>query len=285
MEEQDESEVTKGKHEDKENKKRIGLKRSFPEESDPSDDEVDHRSNSSSWEDQDSSDDNKLKIDVPHKKKVLRKRFKSPSRRSNKEIVIPEDVLAECSKLIVMDQKLDAKAKSINWGTKHVKMVLRAIVQSEEMMIMLRNAGLATGEKQPQQEPKMTRAMTKKVVEAGGEVPFIVPPATPVKDVNKDLACLFSEDLNEEDNDPEYNPEADTNMSDDDDSLFTSEPSEAGTPCTQNTDSRLSFNSAVSTPTSTHRPTPDQFKVTQHYQVVVLLIVFFVETLQNTGDG
>ena len=232
-------------------------KRPLEDDSDVSDTDV--KSNSSSWEDQDSSDDNKLKIDVP-KKKVLKKRQKSPTRRATKEIAIPEDVLAECSKLLVMDQKLDAKAKSINWGTKQVKMVLRAIVQSEEMMIMLRNAGLATGEKQPQQEPKMTRAMTKKVVEAGGEVPFIVPHATPVKDVDKDLACLFSEDLNEEDNDPEYNPEADTNMSDDDDSMFCSEPSEAGTPCTQNTDSRLSVNSAVSTPTSSHRPTPDQFK-------------------------
>ena len=239
-------------------------KRPHEEESDKSDvndSDTDAKSfcNSSSWEDQESSDDNKLKIDVP-KKKVLKKRHKSPSRRANKEIAIPEDVLAECSKLLVMDQKLDAKAKSINWGTKQVKMVLRAIVQSEEMMIMLRNAGLATGEKQPQQEPKMTRAMTKKVVEAGGEVPFIVPQATPVKDVHKDLAWLFSEDLNEEDNDPEYNPEADTNLSDDDESLLTSEPSEAGTPCTQNTDSRMSFNSAMSTPTSGYRPTPDKFK-------------------------
>ena len=232
-------------------------KRPHEEDSDVSDTDV--KSNSSSWEDQDSSDDNKLKIDIP-KRKVLKKRHKSPTRRASKEIAIPEDVLAECSKLLVMDQKLDAKAKSINWGTKQVKMVLRAIVQSEEMMIMLRNAGLATGEKQPQQEPKMTRAMTKKVVEAGGEVPFIVPQATPVKDVDKDLACLFSEDLNEEDNDPEYNPEADTNMSDDEDSLMFSEPSEAGTPTTQNTDSRLSVHSAVSTPTSSHRPSPDRFK-------------------------
>ena len=223
------------------------------EESDTNiNDDNEYKSNSSSWEDQESSDDAKLKIDVP-KKKILKKRHKSPTRRTAKEIVIPEDVLAECSKLLVMDQKLDAKAKSINWGTKQVKMVLRAIVQSEEMMIMLRNAGLATGEKQPQQEPKMTRAMTKKVIEAGGEVPFILPPATPVKDVNKDLACLFSEDLNEEDNDPEYNPDADGNISDDDDSLFTSEPSEAGTPYTQNTDSRLSISSTVSTPTSSHR--------------------------------
>ena len=220
--------------------------------------EVGRDRDSSSWEDQESSDDAKLKIDVP-KRKILRKRYnKSPIRKS-KEIVIPEDVLAECSKLLVMDQNLDAKAKSINWGTKQVKMVLRAIVQSEEMMIMLRNAGLATGEKQPQQEPKMTRAMTKKVVEAGGEVPFILPPATPVKDVNKELFCLFDEELNEEDNDPEYNPEVDAN-SDDDESMLTSEPSEVGTPCTQNTDSRLSLGSAVSTPTSSHRPTPEQFK-------------------------
>ena len=227
-------------------------------ENDSESDNDGFKSNSSSWEDQESSDDAKLKIDVP-KKKVLKKRHKSPTRRGIKEINIPEHVLAECSsKLLDMDQNLDAKAKSINWGRKQVKMVLRAIVQSEEMMIMLRNAGVATGEKQPQQEPKMTRAMTKKVVEAGGEVPFIVPPATPVKE---DLARLFAEDLNEEDNDPEYNPEADTNLSDDEDSLFTSDQSGAGTPVTVNTDSRLSLcSSAVSTPTSCHRPTPDQFK-------------------------
>ena len=241
----------------------VSRKRRHTECSSSSDDDVEMEigrdRDSSSWEDQESSDDTKLKIDVP-KRKILRKRYSKSPTRKNKEIVIPEDVLAECSKLLVMDQSLDAKAKSINWGTKQVKMVLRAIVQSEEMMIMLRNAGLATGEKQPQQEPKMTRAMTKKVVEAGGEVPFILPPATPVKDVNKELFCLFDEELNEEDNDPEYNPEVDAN-SDDDDSMLTSEPSEVGTPCTQNTDSRLSMGgSAMSTPTSSHRPTPEQFK-------------------------
>ena len=239
-----------------------GRKRTHTECSSSDDDvelEVGRDRDSSSWEDQESSDDTKLKIDVP-KRKILRKRYSKSPNRKNKEIVIPEDVLAECSKLLVMDQSLDAKAKSINWGTKQVKMVLRAIVQSEEMMIMLRNAGLATGEKQPQQEPKMTRAMTKKVVEAGGEVPFILPPATPVKEGNKELFCLFDEELNEEDNDPEYNPEVDAN-SDDDDSMLTSEPSEVGTPCTQNTDSRLSMGgSAMSTPTSSHRPTPEQFK-------------------------
>jgi len=234
-----------------------------------SDDDRARESNSSSWEDQESSDDAKLKIDEPKKKKVRKKRAgdKSPSRRHQSEVTIPEDVLSECSKLLAMDQKLDAKAKSINWGTKQVKMVLRAIVQSEEMMNMLRNAGLATGEKKPQQQPKMTRAMTKKVVEAGGDVvPFIMAPATPVKPVDKNIMSLLTEDLHEEDNtgeDPEYNPEFDKlNFSDDDDSIFTSEQgSEVGTPQTMNTDSRMSSLSGVTTPSSgQHKPTPDQFK-------------------------
>jgi len=236
---------------------------------DENDDESDARnSNSSSWEDQESSDDSKLRIDVPKKKKVRRKRMseRSPVRRLPNEVIIPEDVLAECSKLLVMDQKLDAKAKSINWGTKQVKMVLKAIVQSEEMMNMLRNAGLATGEKQPQQQPKMTRAMTKKVVEAGGEVvPFILAPATPIKAVDKDIMSLFTEDLHEDDNageDPEYYPEFDKNhqLSDDDESLFTSEHSEIGTPQTMNTDSRMSSYSLGTPSSSGHKPTPDHFK-------------------------
>jgi len=235
-----------------------------------SEDDRARESNSSSWEDQESSDDAKLKIDEPKKKKVRKKRAgdKSPTRRHPSEVTIPEDVLSECSKLLAMDQKLDAKAKSINWGTKQVKMVLRAIVQSEEMMNMLRNAGLATGEKKPQQQPKMTRAMTKKVVEAGGDVvPFIMAPATPVKPVDKNIMSLLTEDLHEEDNageDPEYNPEFDKlNFSDDDDSIFTSEQgSEVGTPQTINTDSRLSSISGVATPSSSGqlKPTPDQFK-------------------------
>jgi len=247
-----------------------GRKRRHGRDSDNSEDDRAKDSHSSSWEDQESSDDAKLKIVEPKKKKVRKKRAvdKSPIRRLPSEVVIPEDVLAECSKLIAMDQKLDAKAKSINWGTKQVKMVLRAIVQSEEMMNMLRNAGLATGEKKPQQQPKMTRAMTKKVVEAGGDVvPFMMAPATPVKPVDKNIMSLLTEDLHEEDNageDPEYNPEFDKlNFSDDDDSVFTSEQgSEVGTPQTMNTDSMMSSLSGVVTPSSSgqHRPTPEQFK-------------------------
>jgi len=247
-----------------------GRKRRHVGESDDSGDDRARDSNSSSWEDQESSDDAKLKIVEPKRRKIRKKRAgdKSPSRRLPNEVVIPEDVLSECSKLLAMDQKLDAKAKSINWGTKQVKMVLRAIVQSEEMMNMLRNAGLATGEKKPQQQPKMTRAMTKKVVEAGGDVvPFMMAPATPVKPVDKNIMSLLTEDLREEDNtgeDPEYNPEFDKlNFSDDDDSVFTSEQgSEVGTPQTMNTDSRMSNLSGVVTPSSSgqHRPTPEQFK-------------------------
>ena len=65
-------------------------------ENDSESDNDGFKSNSSSWEDQESSDDAKLKIDVP-KKKVLKKRHKSPTRRGIKEINIPEHVLAECS--------------------------------------------------------------------------------------------------------------------------------------------------------------------------------------------
>jgi len=246
-----------------------GRKRRLDPDSDNSDDERTRESHSSSWEDQESSDDTKLKIDEPKKKKVRKKRAgdKSPTRRHPSDVTIPEDALAECSKLLVMDQKLDAKAKSINWGRKQVKMVLRAIAQSEEMMNMLRNAGLATGEKEPQQQPKMTRAMTQKVLEAGGEVvPFILAPATPLKAIDKNIVSLFTEDLHEEDDagkDPEYNPEFDKrNLSDDEDSMFTSEQSEVGTPQTMNTDSRMSSLSGVATPSSSgqHRPTPEQFK-------------------------
>merc|ERR1719318_1699392 len=246
-----------------------GRKRRLDPDSDNSDDDRARESHSSSWEDQESSDDAKLKIDEPKKKKVRKKRAgdKSPTRRHPSDVTIPEDALAECSKLLVMDQKLDAKAKSINWGRKQVKMVLRAIAQSEEMMNMLRNAGLATGEKEPQQQPKMTRAMTQKVLEAGGDVvPFILAPATPMKAIDKNIVSLFTEDLHEEDNageDPEYNPEFDKrNLSDDEDSMFTSEQSEVGTPQTMNTDSRLSSLSGVATPSSSgqHRPTPEQFK-------------------------
>lgn len=238
-------------------------------DSDNSDDDRPRESHSSSWEDQESDDDTKLKIDEPKKKKVRKKRAgdKSPTRRHPSDVTIPEDALAECSKMLVMDQKLDAKAKSINWGRKQVKMVLRAIAQSEEMMNMLRNAGLATGEKEPQQQPKMTRAMTQKVLEAGGDVvPFILAPATPMKAIDQNIVSLFTDELHEDDNageDPEYNPELDKlNMSDDDDSMFTSEQSEIGTPQTMNTDSRLSSLSGVATPSSSgqHRPTPDQFK-------------------------
>eukprot|EP00092_Neocalanus_flemingeri_P021197 GFUD01022971.1.p1 GENE.GFUD01022971.1~~GFUD01022971.1.p1 ORF type:complete len:1221 (-),score=398.09 GFUD01022971.1:72-3734(-) len=242
-------------------------KRRHDPTSDSSDDDRARESNSSGWEDQDSSDDAQLKICEPKKKKVRKKRssHKSPTRRVPTEVVIPEDVLSECSRLVAMDQRLDAKAKSINWGTKQVKMVLRAIVQSEEMMNMLRNAGLATGEKEPQQQPKMTRAMTKKVVAAGGEVvPFIMAPATPRKAMDKDIERLFTEDLHEEDNageDHDYNPEMDKqNLSDDDDSMFTSEQgSELGTPHSIN--SRMSSLSKATPPSNNSlKPTPDQFK-------------------------
>ena len=105
-----------------------GRKRRHCPGSDSSDDERPRgESNSSGWEDQESSDaDSTLKIDEPKKKKVRKKRSrqKSPLRRVPSEVNIPEDVLAECSKLLAMDQKLDAKAKSINWGTKQVKICM-----------------------------------------------------------------------------------------------------------------------------------------------------------------
>ena len=62
-----------------------------------------------------------------------------------------------------------------------MKTVLRAIVQSEEMMNMLRHAGLATGAaKEPPAEPKMTRAMARRVEAEGNTVPYLLAPATPL---------------------------------------------------------------------------------------------------------
>ena len=123
-------------------------------------------------------------------------------------------------------------------------MVLRAVVQSEEMMNMLRHAGLATGEKEPPAEPKMTRAMARKVEAEGLTVPYLVAPATPPRIPDPEVVFLAGGQLQEEeegDKDTEYRPDLDPFADDDDDDSLFSE----GTPRSQREES---FSSCLSTP-------------------------------------
>ena len=123
-------------------------------------------------------------------------------------------------------------------------MVLRAVVQSEEMMNMLRHAGLATGEKEPPAEPKMTRAMARKVEAEGLTVPYLVAPATPPRIPDPEVVFLAGGMLQPEeegDRDTEYRPDLDPFADDDDDDSLFSE----GTPRSQREES---FNSCLSTP-------------------------------------
>ena len=127
-----------------------------------------------------------------------------------------------------------------------VKMVLRAVVQSEEMMNMLRHAGLATGEKEPPAEPKMTMAMARKVEAEGLTVPYLVAPATPPRIPDPEVVFLAGGQLQPEeegDKDTEYRPDLDPFADDDDDDSLFSE----GTPRSQREES---FNSCLSTPTT-----------------------------------
>ena len=121
-----------------------------------------------------------------------------------------------------------------------------------------RNTSLDPGEDKPV-EPKMTRAMTKKVVENGDIVPWIIHPATPVKKHNKDILAFVNDefpDEDEEEKDPEYDPELEPPDDDDEGSLLS-----GGTPSCTN--SRSSFISTplnyLSTPLST-KTTPEQFR-------------------------
>jgi len=216
------------------------------------------KSDSSSWEDQDSSDgeEKKLTIVTPCQKKK-KKRVRKVRPKWDPES-IPEDILDECGKLVEMNKSLDEKAKNFNMGTRDIKTLLRAIFKSDEIIAMLRNADLATGEKVPPAEPKMTRAMTKKVVESGDMVPWIINPATPVKEPDKEILSLVNDELpedDEEDKDPEYNPEMETLDDDDDGSLFS-----LGTPsCSDSRSSLISTPLNNITPRST-KSTPDQFR-------------------------
>ena len=77
----------------------------------------------SNWEDQDTSDEGeakKLRIAIPKKKKVRKKKSPRSPRRGSEPVNIPEDFLSECSKLF-LDKRLDDKAARINWGRKQVK--------------------------------------------------------------------------------------------------------------------------------------------------------------------
>ena len=81
----------------------------------------------SNWEDQDTSGDEgsgskKLRIAIPKRKKVRKKKSpRSPRRGSAEPVNIPEDFLSECSKLF-LDKRLDDKAARINWGRKQVRL-------------------------------------------------------------------------------------------------------------------------------------------------------------------
>ena len=87
---------------------------------------ITHDDNDSNWEDQNTSDDNRLKIDEPKKKKVRRKRS------SHGKIHVPDDILKECSH--ILDNTLDNKARSLNLSATHVKMVLKSVIQSPELL-------------------------------------------------------------------------------------------------------------------------------------------------------
>ena len=77
----------------------------------------------SNWEDQETSDEGeskKLRIALPKKKKVRKKKTPRSPRRGSEPVNIPEDFLSECSKLFI-DKRLDDKAARINWGRKQVR--------------------------------------------------------------------------------------------------------------------------------------------------------------------
>ena len=103
-------------------------KRKVPIESSSDEDEEDAAGRAvagsdSNWEDQDTSGDEtkKLRIAIPKRKKVRKKKTpRSPRRGSAADPVnIPEEFLSECSKLF-LDKRLDDKAARINWGRKQV---------------------------------------------------------------------------------------------------------------------------------------------------------------------
>ena len=104
-------------------------KRKAPIESSSDEDEEAGRGvagSDSNWEDQDTSGDEgeskKLRIAIPKRKKVRKKKSpRSPRRGTAEPVNIPEDFLSECSKLF-LDKRLDDKAARINWGRKQVSL-------------------------------------------------------------------------------------------------------------------------------------------------------------------
>lgn len=94
-----------------------------------------NNSDSSSWEDQDSSDDEgKLEIVSPKPKK---KRLVECQQQKDSGIN-SEDILQECGKLLGMGKSVSEKAKNFNLSRKQVKTVLKAIFKSDEMHELLR---------------------------------------------------------------------------------------------------------------------------------------------------
>jgi len=218
----------------------------------------------SSWEDQESSDNNRLEIDEPKKKKVRRKRALIKSKMKYNNVEVPDEIIRECSS--ILDNTLDNKARNLNMSSSQVKMVLKSVIQSPELLAMLRNAGAAevvASDPAAAAEPKMTRAMTKKCQEVGDTV-WIVPPFTPQKAPNTEIMALFSEEWPEETggDDPDFFPDLDPVMSDED-SMFSL--SEHGTPGTASQgscsvygtpNSVLSESRTLMTPSEFKRPNP-----------------------------
>jgi len=195
----------------------------------PASPSVSREGGESSWEDQESSDNNRLEIVEPKKKKVRRKRAGTKPKMKYNNIEVPEEIIKECSS--ILDNTLDTKARNLNMSSSQVKMVLKSVIQSPELLAMLRNVGAATMvESDPvaAAEPKMTRAMTKKCQDVGDSV-WIIPPVTPQKPPNAEIVSLFSEEFPEEvgGDDPDFTPDLDHVLSDED-SLFSL--SEQGTP-------------------------------------------------------
>lgn len=217
----------------------------------------------SSWEDEESGDNNRLEIDEPKKKKVRRKRAAIKSKMKYNNVEVPEEIIRECN--LILDNTLDNKARSLNMSSSQVKMVLKSVIQSPELLAMLRNAGAAevvASDPAAAAEPKMTRAMIKKCQEVGDTV-WIVPPITPQKAPNAEIMALFSEEWPEETggDDPDFFPDLDPVVSDED-SMFSI--SEHGTPgasqgsCSVYTtpNSILSESRTLMTPSEFKRPNP-----------------------------
>jgi len=193
----------------------------------------------SEWEDQDTSNEeeegsqSKLTIDEAYPSASTDNLGNEDDRGK-----IPENILRECRKLISSDKRLDKKARKNNMSSKQVKLVLKHIFSSEQIIAMLRDKGLLTSTSKQDEdieaaEPKMTRSVARTLTESGDICPWIIHPKTPAKEPPPEIVSLVTEEFpDDEDGDPEYTPDLEpSRVSDDEDSFM--ETSEAGTPNTQ----------------------------------------------------